>query len=106
MTGSLKSFHNVILDIDILSSEWELDIEQREKLRKVTDESTCLLKDLLVKLDKYRVMGATSTGMVHHAKKAWKRLNWDHVDIQDFRTRLSLNLQVLGATEKQMYRYS
>ncbi|CVL03425.1 uncharacterized protein FPRN_11766 [Fusarium proliferatum] len=106
ISKDLKSFHNVILDIDILSSEWELDIEQREKLRKVTDESTCLLKDLLVKLEKYRVMGATSTGMVHHAKKAWKRLNWDHVDIQDFRTRLSLNLQVLGATEKQIKRFS
>ncbi|CVL06697.1 uncharacterized protein FMAN_11824 [Fusarium mangiferae] len=103
ISKDLKSFQNVILDIDILSSEWEPDTEQREKLRKVTDESTCLLKDLLAKLDKYRVIGATRTGMVQHAKKAWKRLNWDNVDIQDFRSRLSLNLQVLGAAEKQIY---
>ncbi|KAH7194669.1 ankyrin repeat-containing domain protein [Fusarium oxysporum] len=103
ISKDLKSFHNVILDIDILSSEWEPDMKQRETLQKVTDDSICLLNDLLARLDKYRVMGGSSTGMVHHAKKAWRKLNWDQNDTQDFRGRLSLNLELLNAVERQIH---
>ncbi|KAF5722703.1 hypothetical protein FMUND_2580 [Fusarium mundagurra] len=45
-----KDFHNVILDIDILSSAWEPDIKQREKLKKAADDSMCLFNDLFAKL--------------------------------------------------------
>ncbi|KAF5684547.1 hypothetical protein FCIRC_3890 [Fusarium circinatum] len=97
-----KDFYNVILDIDILSSEWEPDIEQREKVKKAADDSMCLFNDILAKLDKYRAIGANSTGMVQHAKKPWKRLNWPHDDIQDFQTRLSLHLELIGAVKRQI----
>ncbi|KAF5552597.1 isoform 2 of ankyrin-3 [Fusarium mexicanum] len=102
-TISKENFHNVILDIDILSSEWEPDIQQRAKLQKVKDDSIYLLNGLFAKLDKHRVLATSSTGMVQYAKKAWKRLNWNHDDIQEFRRQLSLHLGLLGAVERQIH---
>ncbi|KAF5571035.1 hypothetical protein FPHYL_755 [Fusarium phyllophilum] len=91
-------------NIDILLSEWEPDIKQRENLQKVKDDSMRLLNNLFAKLDKFRVIGASDTGMVQHVKKAWKRLNWDHSDIQDWRSRLSLHLEFLDAAERQIHK--
>ncbi|KAF5592395.1 hypothetical protein FPCIR_5716 [Fusarium pseudocircinatum] len=98
-----KDFHNVILDIDILSSDWEPNVEQREKLQKVKDDSMRLLNNLFAKVDKFRGIGASGTGMAQNAKKAWKRLNWDHSDFQDWRSRLSLHLEFLNAAERQIH---
>ncbi|KAF5694693.1 hypothetical protein FDENT_821 [Fusarium denticulatum] len=98
-----KDFHNAILDIDILSSEWDPDVEQREKLQKVKDDSMRLLNNLFAKVDKFRVIGASGTGMAQNVKKAWRRLNWDHSDIQDWRSRLSLHLEFLDAAERQIH---
>ncbi|KAF9779399.1 hypothetical protein IL306_001771 [Fusarium sp. DS 682] len=41
--------------------------------------------------------------MAQYAKKAWKRLNWDQDDVQDFRGRLSLYLNMLNSVERQLH---
>jgi hypothetical protein len=91
--------------MNILLSGWKPAIKEREKLQTISDDSICLLNDLLARLDKYREIGTSSKSMAQRAKKAWKRLNWDQDDVQDFRGRLSLNLDLLNSIERQLYRY-
>lgn len=105
MTASLRNFSNVVQDIDVLLSGCEPGPEQRAKLQSVRDDSTSLLNDLLKQIEKDGAIEAPSTSMTRGVKKAWKRFNWDQNDVQDFRSRISVNLALLNAIEGNLSRY-
>ncbi|KAJ4246034.1 hypothetical protein NW762_013779 [Fusarium torreyae] len=104
ISSALKNFSNIVQDIDVLLWGCEPEPEQKASLQHIKDDSSSLLKDLLVKLDETQDIGASSTGKSGRVRKAWKRITWDPAEIATFRSRLSLNLEMLNAIERQLSR--
>ncbi|RFN48867.1 hypothetical protein FIE12Z_6922 [Fusarium flagelliforme] len=102
LTGSLTNFSNIIQDIRILLSEWEPETKEQERLQEIADKSTDLVDELLLRLNKYQEIGASNLTIPERTRRAFKRMNWDQNEIQEWRDRMSLHLQLLNSCEKQL----
>jgi hypothetical protein len=82
----------VLQDIDVVSSESELDKQQKIDLEQIASSCKDVLNDLDKALDKYRELGSSTGNLGKRMKRVWKRLQWEPEDIRELRDRVVSNI--------------
>ncbi|KAL4875863.1 hypothetical protein BJY04DRAFT_223608 [Aspergillus karnatakaensis] len=113
ISADTKSLSNVLRDIDDIDPTDTLSDDQKRRLSEISGDCLALLKEILVKLDHYQVIGDKQVGA--SVSRVWKRLKWDHSEITAFQERIqeqisaftlflaALNLNVGIATREIAY---
>ena len=55
-----------------------------------------VLKELSQTLDKYQELGPGAKSISGKSRRVWKRFQWDQKEIDQFRSRSTLNISVFG----------
>lgn len=87
----------VLQDVEVVSSEAELDKQQKIDLEQIATSCKDVFKDLEKALDKYSELGSSSGSLGKRMKRVWKRLQWEPEDIREFRDRIVSNITLLNA---------
>jgi hypothetical protein len=97
---------NVLSDIEGVLRQQELTEWQKTALLPVLEECHNVLIALGKVVDEnYYSKGPNSDGIRDKSRRAWKRLNWEPRDIQDLRSRVTLNVGLLNAFNGSLTRY-
>lgn len=90
---SLTFALNRISDLD----EEELNDQQKDGVNQVIQSSDIILRDLDSRLQKFHVLAKDSTpDWKDRMRQAWKRIRWDQVEINNFRSRMVSNISLLN----------
>ena len=89
---------NVLRDIKCVLCQHKLTDWQEKALLPILEEC----QDILNRLEKivaenYCLKSPNSGGFQDKSRRVWKRLNWEPKEIQDFRSRITLNIGLLNA---------
>jgi uncharacterized protein YoxC len=100
--NSVKTLSNVLRDIDDVLSQRDLAGQQKQSLDDIAQGCHNVLKELNKTLDKYQDLGSSAKGISSKSRKVWKRLQWDQKDIDQFRSRITLNISAFGIFLEQI----
>ena len=89
---SVKVLSNVLRDVDDVLPQRDLTIQQKNDVDKIAQGCYNALKELEDALDKFQDLGSTVKGISGKSRKVWKRLQWDQKDIDQFQSRITLNI--------------
>jgi hypothetical protein len=97
---------NVLGDIECVLHQQELTDWQRTALLPVLEKCHNVLITLRRVVDEnYRLKTPDPDGFRDKSRRAWKRLNWEPKDIQNLRSRVTLNIGLLNAFNGSLTRY-
>ncbi|CAG7558814.1 unnamed protein product [Fusarium equiseti] len=99
---SEENFSQVIQDIYNLVSDLEPKTKDQERLLEIADQSTCVANDLASSLAKYQEIGASSLTKTQWARRTLKRFKWNQSEVQEFRVRILLYLELLTSLRQQL----
>jgi hypothetical protein len=100
----VKTLSNVLRDVHDVQSQRDLTGPQLHSLDQVARECRHVLDDLNTTLDKYQDLDSGTKGIGGKSRKVWKRLQWDQKKIDQFRSRITLDISALGAFLGQITR--
>ena len=89
---SVKILSNVLRDVDDILPQRDLTLQQKKELDEIAQGCYDVLKKLEETLDKYQELDSGAKGISGKSRKVWKRLQWDQKDIDQFRSRITLNI--------------
>jgi len=89
---SVKVLSNALRDVDDVLPQRELTIEQKTDLDEIAQGCYDVLKKLEETLGKYQELDSSAKGINRKSRRAWKKLQWDQKDIDQFRNRITLNI--------------
>jgi hypothetical protein len=101
---SVKSLSNVFRDVDDVQSQRDLTSQQKQSLDEIAQGCHNVLEQLNKTLDKYQELDASARGINGKSRRVWKRLQWDQKDIDQFRSRITLNITAFGTFLGQITR--
>jgi peptidoglycan hydrolase CwlO-like protein len=101
---SVKSLSNVLRDVDDVQSQRDLTSQQKQTLNETAQGCRNILEQLNKTLDKYQELDSSAKGISGKSRKVWKRLQWDQKDIDQFRSRITLNISAFGTFLGQITR--
>lgn len=93
---SLKRLSNVLRDVDDVQSQRDLTGKQKHSLDEIAQGCYSVLEQLNKTLDKYQELDSSAKGICGKSRKVWKRLQWDQKDIDQFRSRITLNISAFS----------
>jgi hypothetical protein len=82
----------MLRDVDDVLPQRDLTGWQRRTLNEIAQGCHNVLEQLNKTLDKYQELDSSTMGISGKPRKVWKRLQWDQKDIDQFRSRISLNI--------------
>jgi hypothetical protein len=98
----VKILSNVLRDVDDIQSQRELTGQQKHSLDEIAQGCYDVLEQLNKTLDKYQELDSSVKGISGKSRKVWKRLQWDQKDINQFRSRITLNISAFGTFLEQI----
>lgn len=93
---SVKSLSNVVRDVDDILSQRDLTSQQKKNLDEIAQGCCNVLRELKDTLDKYQELDSSAKGISGKSRRVWRRLQWDQKDIDQFRSRITLNISAFG----------
>jgi hypothetical protein len=103
----VASLSNVLLDIERGLSQQVLTDWQKKALASVLEECHNVLLALGKVVDEnYHLSLSNVHGFRDKSRRVWKRLTWEPDDIKELRSRVSLNVGLLGAFNGSLIRYA
>ena len=97
---------NVLRDIESVQSQQELTDWQKNALVPVLKECHSVLTALGKVVDEnYCLKPSNSHGFRDKSRRIWKRITWEPADVQEFRSRVTLNISLLNAFNGSLIRY-
>lgn len=100
----VKSLSNVLRDVDDVQSQRDLTAQQKQSLGEIAQGCQSVLEQLNKTLDKYQELDSSAKGISGKSRRAWKRLQWDQKDIDQFRSRITLNISAFDTFLGQITR--
>lgn len=100
----MKSLSNVLRDVDDVQSQQDLTGQQKQSLDEVAQGCHSVLDQLNKTLDRYQELDSSAKGIGRKSRKVWKRFQWDEKDIDQFRSRITLNIIAFNAFLGQITR--
>ena len=94
---SVKVLSNVIRDVDDVLPQRDLTSQQKEDLDEIARRCHEVLDQLKEKLDKNQELDSKVKGITGKSRRMWKRFQWDQTEIDQFRTRVGLNITAFSA---------
>jgi hypothetical protein len=101
---SVKCLSNTLRDVDDVQSQRDLTDQQKHSLEEIAQGCNNVLEQLNKTLDKYQELDSGAKGIRGKSCKVWKRLQWDQKDIDQFRSRITLNINAFGTFLGQITR--
>lgn len=102
MTG----LSDVLQDIERVLSQQVLTDWQKKALASVLEECRNVLIALGKVVDENYYLNLSNVhGFRDKSRRVWKRLTWEPDDIQDLRSRVTLNISLLNAFNGSLMRY-
>ena len=98
----VSTLSNVLQDIDLVSSQSELDNEQRTDLQRVTASCRSILIDLEDAVNNHDELGSSHGDPSETLKRVGKRKIWKPSDIRDLQDRITTNIELLDAYLRQI----
>lgn len=92
----METLLKVLRKVDDVPLQRELPDELAKELSEVTKGCKNVLAELDAKLSKFKSLGPSTLGFRDKARQAWMRLNWDQTEMDQFRTRINLNITGLN----------
>lgn len=92
----MKSLSNVLRDVDDVLSQRDLTGQQNQTLDEIVQGCYNVLEELSKTLEKYQDLDSSAKGISGKSHKVWKRLQWDQKDLDQFRSRITLNISAFG----------
>jgi hypothetical protein len=92
----VKVLSNVLRDVDDTLPQRDLTIQQHKDLDEIAQGCCNVLKELERILDKNQELSPGPTGVSGKSRRIWKRVQWDQKDIEQFRSRISLNINAFN----------
>jgi hypothetical protein len=92
----VKTLSNILRDVDDIQSQRDLTGQQKQSLDEIAQECHSVLEELNKTLDKYQELDSSAKGIGGKSRKVWKRLQWDQKNIDQFRSRITLNISAFG----------
>ena len=102
---SVKVLSNVLRDVDDVLSERDVSSEQKKDLDEIARGCHDVLNQLKEKLDKSQELDSKAKGLSGKSRRIWKRFQWDQAEIDQFRSRVNLNITAFGAFLGRITRY-
>jgi hypothetical protein len=102
----VRNLSIVLQDVEIVLPERELTSQQKIELGRITGGCRNILKELEETLEKYQDLdsgGAKS--LAGKPRRVWKKLKWNQTDIEEFRSRITLNIMLLNTLVGRITRY-
>jgi hypothetical protein len=103
----VRNLSIVLQDVEIVLPERELTSQQKIELGRITGGCRNILKELEETLEKHQDLdsgGAKS--LAGKPRRVWKKLKWNQTDIEEFRSRITLNIMLLNTLVGRITRYS
>jgi hypothetical protein len=94
---SVKRLSNVLRDVDDVVPLRDLTSEQEKELDKRAQGCYSVLEELKEALNKYQELDSSTKGISGKSRRVWKRLQWDQKDMDEFRSRITLNISGFNA---------
>jgi hypothetical protein len=101
---SVKILFNVLRGVDGVLSQRDLTGQQKQSLNEISQGCYNVLEELNKTLDKYQDLDSSAKGISGKSRKVWKRFQWDQKDIDQFRSRITLNISAFGTFLGQITR--
>jgi hypothetical protein len=97
---------NVLRDIESVQSQQELTNWQEKALVPVLRECHDVLTALGKVVDEnYCLAPSNSRSFRNKSRRVWKRVTWEPADVQELRSRVTLNVSLLNAFNGSLIRY-
>jgi hypothetical protein len=97
---------NVLQDIEGVQSQQELTDWQKNALVPVLKECHNVLTALgKVVNENYCLKPSNSHSFRDKSRRVWKRVTWEPADVQELRSRVTLNISLLNAFNGSLIRY-
>ena len=93
----MKNLSNVLRDVDDVIPQRDLTSQQKKKLDEIAQGCCNALEELKEKLDKCQELDSSVRGISGKSRRMWKRLHWDQKDMDQFRSRITLNISLFNA---------
>jgi hypothetical protein len=93
---SVKILSNVLRDVDDVLPQRDLTTQQKTDLDEIAQGCYNVLKNLKETLDKYQELDSRANGINGKSQRVWKRIQWDQKDINQFRSRITLNISAFN----------
>jgi hypothetical protein len=100
----VKILSNVARDVDDILPQRDLTSEQKKQLVEIAQGCYNALKTLEETLDKYQELDTSVKGISGKSRRIWKRYQWDQKEIDDFQSRITLNISDFGTFLGQITR--
>lgn len=92
----MKVLSNALRDVDDILPHRDLNVQQRTDFFEIAHTCDNILKELEKKLDTFQVLEASANGISGKSRRVWKRLRWEQKDIDQFRSRITLNISAFN----------
>lgn len=99
----MRNFSNALEDISVYS-ESEPSPRQLEQLEGITKSCNNLIQNLQKSLDRYTEV-QPNAGVGRLPKRAWKKLTWEPSAINDLRTQIGVNLELVNVFLAKLNRH-
>jgi len=97
---------NVLRDIQSIQSQQELIDWQKTALVAILRECYNALTTLGKVVDEdYCLVLSSSHSLHNNSRRVWKRVKWEPADVQELRSRVTLNISLLNAFKGSLIRY-
>ena len=103
--NSVKVLSNVLQDVDDVLSERDVSSQQKKDLEEIARGCHDVLKQLKEKLDKSQELDSKAKGISGKSRRIWRRFRWDQAEIDQFRSRVNLNITAFGTFLGRITRY-
>lgn len=92
----MKVLSSVLRDVDDILPQRDSTLEQKKELGEIAQGCYDVLKKLEGTLDEYQELDSGAKGISEKSRKVWKRLQWDQKVINDFRSRITFNINLFN----------
>jgi len=104
ISDEVRSLSYVLQDIEVVLSGLDLDSQQENEQREITNGCRNVLVRLEQTLDKYGELKSGSGSVGSRVKRLWKRLKWEPEDIKELRSGIVANVTLLNAFQGKITR--
>ncbi len=98
LSGEVLSLHAILLQAEEAFRKIPLSAQENERLKVLTDGSDALLKKLNAFLKEYESLATSS-------RRTWDRLRWRSADVDELRTRITVQVTYLNTFHTLVVRY-
>ena len=91
--NSVRNLAIVLQDIEVIVPQRD---EQKIELAGIMQGCRTVLKEIEETLNRYQELNSSEKSFGGKSRRVWKRLQWDQKEIDQFRSRITLNITALG----------